>query len=134
MRWAWPCFVLMMAILALDAQAQTLAEAQANGRKIVTDRRHGLCLLCHASSFPEEPFPGNIAPDLTLLVQGRTAAELKARIANPQAFHPDSVMPAYGVPMEGPTVGPRWRGRSILTEQELNDVVAFLMTLQEPKP
>ncbi|MGA1694260.1 MAG: hypothetical protein ACO38B_05075, partial [Burkholderiaceae bacterium] len=93
MRWVWPLFVCIMASLAFSAQARTLAEAEANGRKIITDRRHGLCLLCHAGTFAEEPFPGNIAPDLRLLVQGRSAAELKARIANPQAYHPESVMP-----------------------------------------
>jgi sulfur-oxidizing protein SoxX len=134
MRWAWPLFISIMASLALSAHAQTRSESEANGRKIVTDRRHGLCLLCHAGTFAEEPFPGNIAPDLRVLVQGRSAAELKARIANPQAYSPESVMPAYGVPRNDPRVGQRWRNQPILSDQELDDVVAFLITLQEPRP
>jgi sulfur-oxidizing protein SoxX len=134
MRCAGLLVLFALAGLAQPVEAASsgrpLSSSEANGRKIVTDRRHGLCLLCHAGQFAEEAFPGNIAPPLDTLVKDRTAQELRARIAHPQAYAPESIMPAYGRPSEGARVADPWRDKPILTETEIDDVVAFLLTLQ----
>jgi len=131
---AWTLVLICAGGLTLESQAQSPAPgphaSAPNGRKIVTDRRHGLCLLCHGGAFEEEPFPGNIAPDLRLLVQGQTAQALRSKIVNPQAHNPQSIMPAYGIPSQAERVAARWRGQPLLSDQEIDDVVAFLMTLQ----
>ena len=101
----------------------------ARGRAIVADRRVGLCLLCHSGPFPEERFQGDLAPDL------RSAARLgeggiRARIVDPRRANPESIMPAY-FRTEGLTrVAPAYRGKTLLTAEQIEDVVAYLLTLK----
>ena len=102
-----------------------------NGRKIVADRRKGLCLLCHSGPFPEERFQGNLAPSLAGAGSRNSEAMMRARIVNSRAINPVSLMPAYFHAEGLNRVGEAWQGRTILTPNEVEDVVAFLMTLKE---
>jgi sulfur-oxidizing protein SoxX len=50
---------------------------------------------------------------------------------DPSRVNPETIMPAYHR-MEGlARVAPAWRGKSILTAEQIEDVVAFLTTLRE---
>jgi sulfur-oxidizing protein SoxX len=103
----------------------------ANGRRIVSDRRKGLCLLCHSGPFPEERFQGTLAPSLAGAGSRLTEAGMRLRIIDSRRINPESLMPAY-FRHEGLTgVGAAWKGRTILSASEVEDVVAFLMTLKE---
>jgi len=99
------------------------------GRAIVANRQVGLCLLCHSGPFPEERFQGNLAPDLRLA--GRlTEGEIRLRLVDPARANPKTIMPAY-YRTEGLTrVAPSLRGKSILTAEQIEDVVAYLVTLK----
>ena len=100
------------------------------GRAIAASRSEGLCLLCHSGPVPEERFQGNLAPDLAGAGARWNAAQLRLRLVNPQHVNPDSIMPAY-YRTEGLTrVGPRWRDRPILDAQQIEDVIAWLLTLK----
>jgi sulfur-oxidizing protein SoxX len=57
---------------------------------------------------------------------------LRQRLVDPSRFNPDTVMPAYGSVAHLNRVGPAWRGRPILTPEQIEDVVAFLSTLHAP--
>lgn len=101
------------------------------GRAIAVSRSQGLCLLCHSGPVPEERFQGNLAPDLAGAGARWNAAQLRLRLVNPQHFNPDSIMPAY-YRSEGLTrVGARWQDRPILDAQQIEDVIAWLMTLRD---
>lgn len=101
------------------------------GRAIAASRSQGLCLLCHSGPVPEERFQGNLAPDLAGAGTRWNAAQLRLRLVNPQHFNPDSIMPAY-YRSEGLTrVGARWQDRPILDAQQIEDVIAWLMTLRD---
>jgi sulfur-oxidizing protein SoxX len=101
------------------------------GRAIAASRSEGLCLLCHGGPIPEERFQGHLAPDLAGAGARWNAAQLRLRLVNPQHFNPDSIMPAY-YRSEGLTrVGARWQGRTILDAQQIEDVIAWLMTLRD---
>ena len=63
-------------------------------RAIVVDRTVGLCLLCHAAPIPEERFQGNLGPDLAGVGARLTPAQLRARLVDPRASNPASIMPA----------------------------------------
>lgn len=103
----------------------------ANGRRIVTDRRKGLCLLCHSGPFAEERFQGNLAPSLAGAGSRQDVSMMRQRIVDSRKINPDSLMPAY-FRQDGLTrVGAAWQGRTLLTASEVEDVVAFLMTLKE---
>ena len=128
--------------LAYSAQAQTwsgdsivnpLTTSQGNavnGRAIVASRQTGLCLLCHSGPFPEERFQGNLAPDLASSVGQQSEGQLRARLVDPSRVNPGTIMPSY-YRTEGFTrVAPKLEGQSILSGQEIEDVLAFLMTLK----
>jgi len=101
----------------------------ARGRALVANRQVGLCLLCHSGPFPEERFQGNLAPDLSSAAK-LTEGQIRQRIADPAKANPDSIMPAY-FRTEGLTrVAPALRGRTILSAGEIEDVVAYLLTLR----
>ena len=100
------------------------------GRAIVASRQVGLCLLCHSGPFPEERFQGNLAPDLIASVGQSTPAQLRARLVDPGRLNPASIMPAYYRTSGLSRVAPKFVDQTILTGQEIEDVVAFLVSLQ----
>ena len=119
---------------AQDAIPQSLTGAKgdpARGRAIVANRQVGLCLLCHSGPFPEERFQGELAPDLRGAGTRWTEGQLRLRIADSSRITPASIMPAYHR-TEGLTrVAPAFRGKPILTAEQIEDVVAYLLTLKE---
>ena len=103
----------------------------ARGRMIVVNRQSGLCLLCHSGPFPEERFQGNLAPDLKGTGARWSAGELRLRMVDSRKLNADTIMPAY-YGLEGLNrVAPAYRGKSILTAEQIEDVVAFLSTLRD---
>jgi len=103
----------------------------ARGRAIVADRQLGLCLLCHAGPFPDERFQGNLAPNLAGAGRRWTEGQLRLRIVDASRINPSTIMPPY-YRVEGfERVAAAFRGRPILTAEQIEDVVAFLTTLRE---
>jgi sulfur-oxidizing protein SoxX len=101
------------------------------GRSIVASRQTGLCLLCHSGPFPEERFQGNLAPDLTISAGRLTSSQLRARIIDASRFNSGTIMPTYYKAQNLQRVAPKFIGQSILNEQEIEDVVAFLVSLNK---
>ena len=99
------------------------------GRAIVASRQTGLCLLCHSGPFPEERFQGNLAPELKASVARLNAPQLRARIVNAAHFNPQTIMPSYYQTNNLNRVAPKFAGQTILSGQEIEDVIAFLVTL-----
>jgi sulfur-oxidizing protein SoxX len=102
----------------------------ARGREIVASRQNGLCLLCHTGPFPEDRFQGNLAPDLAGAGSRWSAGQLRLRIADARQLNPQTIMPAYHRSSGLQRVGPAWRGKNLLTAQQVEDVVAYLETLK----
>ena len=99
------------------------------GRVIVASRQTGLCLLCHSGPFPEERFQGNLAPELKASVVRLSAPQLRARIVNAAHFNPQTIMPSYYQTSNLNRVASKFSGQTILSGQEIEDVIAFLVTL-----
>ena len=101
------------------------------GREIVTNRQVGLCLLCHTGPFPDERFQGTLAPDLGGAGARSSEGQLRLRMVDASQLKPDTIMPPY-YRIDGLTrVAPAFQGKPILTAEQIEDVVAFLMTLRE---
>jgi sulfur-oxidizing protein SoxX len=116
---------------AIPASLTGTAGDPARGRAIIPDRRLGGCLLCHAGPFPEEKFQGTLAPDLSAAGSRWSEGELRLRLVDATRLNPDTIMPSY-YRTDGLTrVGERWRGKPILTAEQIEDVVAFLLTLRD---
>jgi L-cysteine S-thiosulfotransferase len=100
------------------------------GRAIVANRQVGMCLLCHSGPFPEDKFQGNIAPALDGAGSRWSEGQLRLRIVDASKVNPDTIMPPY-YRVDGLTrVPPSYRGKPVLTPVEIEDVVAYLMTLK----
>jgi sulfur-oxidizing protein SoxX len=104
----------------------------ARGRQVVADRQVGLCLLCHAAPIPEEHFQGNIGPDLRGVGRRLSAGQIRLRLVDPARLAPETVMPPYYRVDGLNRVGQAWRGRPVLSAEQIEDVVAYLATLREP--
>ena len=103
----------------------------ARGRAIVLDRQRGLCLLCHAGPFPEERFQGDLAPSLAGAGSRLSAGQLRLRMVDGRRLNPATLMPSYYSTEGLVRVGRAWQGRTILSAEEIEDVVAFLVTLRD---
>ena len=105
------------------------------GRSIVVNRQVGLCLLCHSGPFPEAKFQGTLAPDLKGTGTRWSEGQLRLRIVDASRLNPETIMPPY-YRIEGHTrVAPAFQGKTVLTAEQIEDVVAYLATLRdEQKP
>lgn len=137
---------LLCALAASDARAQLASYVVADdrieqplngatgdptrGRAIVADRQKGLCVLCHTGPFPELRFMGNLAPDLAGAGARWDAAQLRLRIADSARLNPQTIMPSYHRVDGLQRVAQPYRGKPILSAEEVEDVVAFLVTLK----
>lgn len=114
--------------------AGAVAGDAARGRALVANRQASLCLLCHTGPIPEERFQGNLAPDLQGAGQRWSAAQLRLRIVGANHFNPMTIMPSYYKTDGLNRVAPGFQGKTILTAQQIEDVVAWLLTLKEQTP
>lgn len=103
----------------------------ARGRAIVTNRQVGLCLLCHSGPFPEERLQGSLAPDLAGAGGRWSEGQLRLRIVDSSRLNPDTIMPPYYRTEGLHRVAANFRGKPVLTAEQIEDVVAFLTTLRD---
>jgi sulfur-oxidizing protein SoxX len=113
-----------------DRLDQPLAAAgdAIRGREIFLEREGGHCVLCH--SVPDVKIAGNVGPSLAGVGSRLSAAQIRLRIADISRVKPDAVMPPFHR-TEGLTrVAPQYAGKTALTGQQVEDLVAWLETLR----
>jgi L-cysteine S-thiosulfotransferase len=116
---------------AIDRPLTARPGDAARGEALVADRRRSLCLLCHAGPFPEPHAQGTLAPDLRGVGARLSEGQLRLRVVDMRRVNPASIMPSY-YRIEGlRRVAAPWQGKPVLTAEEIEDVVAFLVTLKE---
>jgi sulfur-oxidizing protein SoxX len=103
----------------------------ARGRAIVANRTVGLCLLCHSAPIPEERFQGNLAPSLAGAGSRSTPGQLRLRLVDAARLNPDTIMPPYYRVDGLVRVARSFQGKTILSAQQVEDVVAYLATLKD---
>ncbi len=101
------------------------------GREIAIRRNKGNCLACHKMPIPDAQYHGEVAPDLAGVGSRMPEAELRLRIVNPKIVNPDTMMPSFYRISGLHRVAKQFRGKTILTPQEVEDVVAYLKTLRD---
>ncbi len=100
------------------------------GRAIVV-RRESTCLLCHSGPFPEQRFQGDLSPSLKGTGSRWSEGELRLRLVDAARLNPATIMPSY-YRVDGLTrVAQNYRGKPVLTAEQIEDVVAYLMTLKD---
>lgn len=104
----------------------------AEGREVFANRKLGNCLACHMNSdWAEQSFHGEVGPPMDGVGDRWSEAELRGIVSNSKMMFEGTIMPAFYIedgyerPLE------KFAGKSILTAQQVEDVVAYLMTLKE---
>jgi sulfur-oxidizing protein SoxX len=104
----------------------------AKGRDWFIGRKLGNCLACHANSdAADQPYHGEVGPPLDGVAERWSEAELRAIVVNSkQALSPDTIMPAFYRDSGFNRVAKKFEGKTVLTAQQVEDVVAYLKTLK----
>ena len=101
------------------------------GRKVILNRKKGNCLACHIINvLKEQPFHGEVGPNLSSVGRKFTEGQLRQFIVDSRVFNPRTLMPSYFIKTGLVNVIKKHRGKTILTAQEIEDVVAFLKTMR----
>ena len=110
------------------------------GLKVFTSRALGNCIACHtvSSLLDSVQFHGNVGPSLDGVADRWTEADLRGIVANAKNVYDGTIMPAfyktsgYIRPGEGFTTKPAVEPLPpLLTAEQIEDVVAYLLTLKE---
>jgi L-cysteine S-thiosulfotransferase len=99
------------------------------GKAVVLARDYN-CLLCHAVPDSGVRAMGNVGPPLAGVGSRLNEGQLRLRIVDSTQVSRDSIMPSY-YRIEGLSrVAAPWRGKPVLTAQQVEDTVAYLLTLR----
>ena len=105
----------------------------AKGRKWFMGRKLGNCLACHVNKdLADQPYHGEVGPPLDGVAGRWSPAELRAIVVNSKAaLSPETIMPGFYRDSGMNRVAEKFAGKTILSAQQVEDVVAYLMTLKE---
>ena len=109
-----------------------------NGKSIM-NKGAGNCIACHAvTDLSHLAFHGEIGPSLDGVADRWSEAEIRGIIANAKIMFDGTMMPAFYKTEGFVRLGNAYTGKAhegdvapLLTAQEVEDVVAYLMTLSE---
>ena len=116
-----------------DAIPEPLTDARgdvARGRALVVERA-STCILCHSGPFPEQKFQGDLAPDLAGSGSRWSEGQLRLRLVDASRLNAATIMPSYYRVDGLDRVGTLWRGKPILSAEQIEDIVAYLVTLRQ---
>ena len=104
----------------------------ANGRNVFASRKKGNCLACHENSdWSEQLFHGEVGPSLDGAGDRWTEAELRGLLTNSKKTFEDTIMPSFYRTSGFNRNLEKFDGKTILSAQEVEDVLAYLQTLVE---
>ncbi len=120
---------------------QSLTGAAGNaeeGAAIFGDKKRGNCVACHLVENNPADFAGSVGPQLDGVGGYRTEAELRGIVVDAKRTFEGSMMPSMYKTASYIRPGDAFTGKagteplpSLLTAEQIEDVVAYLMTLKE---
>jgi sulfur-oxidizing protein SoxX len=99
------------------------------GREVVFGRDSN-CLLCHLVPEAGARAMGNLAPPLGGVAARLGEGQLRLQIVDSMRLNPQTIMPSYYRVDGLNQVAASVRGKPVLTAQQVEDVVAYLLTLR----
>jgi sulfur-oxidizing protein SoxX len=125
--WAAPALATSLAATGLPEPLTALAGDPAKGLGIAQGR-DAQCALCHA--MPGSTVrQGNLGPGLQGVAQRLSPAMLRLRLVDSRLINPSTLMPAYHSTQGLSQVGQAWAGQTVLSAQDIEHVLAYLLTL-----
>jgi sulfur-oxidizing protein SoxX len=104
----------------------------AAGKKVTINRKQGNCLACHVNDDASDQFfHGEVGPPLNGAADRWDEAQLRGILVNSKMTFEDSIMPSFYRAKNGARTAKKFQGKTILTAQQVEDVVAYLKTLKE---
>ena len=100
------------------------------GRALVVERA-STCILCHSGPFPEQRFQGDVAPSLAGTGRRWSEGEIRLRLVDASRLNAATIMPSYYRTEGLNRVGRAWQSKPILSAEQIEDIVAYLVTLRE---
>ena len=118
--------------LSVDKPLTAEAGNAESGREIFANRKQGNCLACHANSdMADQLFHGEVGPTLDGVAGRWNEGQLRTILVNAKAvFTEQTVMPGFYTLEVGEDVREDLIGKTILTAQQIEDLVAYLTTLK----
>jgi L-cysteine S-thiosulfotransferase len=115
---------------AIPSSLTGVAGDATRGRALAVDRT-STCILCHSGPFPEQRFQGDVAPSLAGTGSRWTEGQIRLRLVDASGLNAATIMPSY-YRIDGLNrVGRAWQGKPILSAEQIEDIVAYLVTLRE---
>jgi sulfur-oxidizing protein SoxX len=121
------CAVLPGGSDVLDAPLAPPGD-RARGREVFVSREAGHCVLCHSA--PGVAQAGNVGPALAGVGARLSPAQIRLRIVDITRVQPGAAMPAYHRTASLARVSPAYAGKTVLSGQQVEDLVAFLAALR----
>ena len=117
---------------AVAASLTGVAGDAANGRKVFMNRKKGNCLACHVNDdMSEQSFHGEVGPELNGVADRWETAELRGIVVNAKKMFEGTIMPAFYRDAGFNRTLKNFDGKSILSAQEVEDLLAYISTLKE---
>ena len=127
------------AIKAINKSLTGKAGDKAAGEKVMVNKKKGNCIACHvitklkakAAKKPKKYSQmGLIAPPLDGAADRYTEGELRMLLVNAKAAFPDTIMPGFYRNSDLTRVMGKFKGKTVISAQEVEDILAFLVTLK----
>ena len=115
------------------AQSLTASAGDATtGRDVFMNRKLGNCLACHANAdMAEQPFHGEVGPTLDGVGARYPEGLMRTVLVNAKkVFGDQTIMPGFYVTDPGARTAEKFAGKTILSAQQIEDVIAYLQTLK----
>ena len=104
----------------------------ASGRKIFMNRKQGNCLACHMNSeMLDQSFHGEVGPVLDGVADRWEKHELRGMLVNSKMMFEGTIMPAFYRDSGYSRNLKKFVGKTILSAQQVEDVLSYLLTLKE---
>lgn len=123
---------------SIAASLSGTAGDPANGIEVMSSRSQGNCVACHQVSDLSAAFQGNVGPSLDGAADRWDEAQLRGIVSDAKMTFPDSIMPSFYKETGYIRPGNAYTGKAagdelttLLTAQQIEDVVAYLATLKE---
>ena len=100
------------------------------GRTLILGREAANGVLCHALPEPGVRFSGDLGPPLGGVARTFSVAQLRLRVVDSMRVNPTTIMPSYYRIKGFDRVAGAYRGKPILEARQVEDIVAYLATLQ----
>lgn len=128
-----PSKVMINDDLAVTKSLTGAAGDPAAGREAFLNRKQGNCLACHKNAdMAAEPFHGEVGPALDGAGSRWEPAQIRAIVVNPKKVFGDAtIMPAFYRDTGFNRTDKKFEGKTILTAQQVEDIVAYVSSLKE---